>query len=342
MSRTGQSNIVGAVVLALCGWSRSAWADPDAANAPGSTVPAPASGAPTTPARPRLSDASELERIVSLYSGGKYEECTREVAHLLDPDNPERLSNPQVVEDARLYHATCLVMSGRDKEAIAPLRAALTHNPTMGTPDSLTFPPPLISLFLQVRKEFADAIKAEEKKRLEVLAAAAQKLKANEEAERQRVKKLEAMASTEYVVQRNSRFVASLPFGVGQYQNGASTLGTVFLVSEATLLGTSLGAVAVIGYQYTLVDPRAYGSDITRNVNIARTVSIISFYGFAAVAAGGIVEAHINFVPETRHERKRKLPKELLSPAKTRQGSRVAPWVFPQAGGLSVGVVGVF
>src|SRR5688500_5823818 len=145
MSRICLSIIVGTIAALLCAQGGRALAQP------AETVPTAPSG-PDLPAasprapeeRARLSDAGELERIVSLYSGGKYEECTRAVAQLLDPENTDRLRNPEVVEEARLYHATCLVMSGREKEAIMPLRAVLTQNPTMGTPDSLTFPPPLI------------------------------------------------------------------------------------------------------------------------------------------------------------------------------------------------------
>jgi hypothetical protein len=349
MSRTRPSIVVGAIAAFLCGQSVPALAQPAGAGAPSAPTapsgpaPAPAGSTASSPPRARLSDAGELQRIVSLYSGGKYEDCTREVAQLLNPDNKDRLSNPEVIEEARLYHATCLVMSGREKEAIAPLRAALTQNPTMGTPDSLTFPPPLVSLFLQVRKEFADAIKAEEEKRLAALAQLAREAQAVEQAERARVKKLEELASTEVVILRGSRFVASLPFGIGQYQNGSNTLGTVFLLSESLLLGTSLAAVGVMGQQYSLIDPRAYGSDISRNAKIARNVAIVGFYGFAAVAAGGIVEAHVNFVPEVRSERKRALPKELRAPVKRPSSSALfLPFVTPSKSGLELGVLGAF
>ena len=327
----------------MCGQSEAALAQTQgAAGEPGASVenrPVPAEQP-----RQRLSDASELERIVSLYSGGKYEECTREVAKLLDPQSKDRLVNPAVIEEARLYHATCLVMSGREKEAILPLRAALTQNPTMGTPDSLTFPPPLISLFLQVRKEFADAIKAEEEKRLRELARAAEAAKAKEEEERRRIARLERLAGSETVVTQNSRFLASLPFGVGQYQNGRSTLGTVFLVSEALLLGTSIAAAGIANYQYTLLRPGAYGNDIERNVKAARTVAIIGFYGFAAVAAGGIAEAHINFVPEARSERTRELPPDLTNSGGKPTGTLggLLPWVQAGRGNVSAGVVGIF
>lgn len=352
MSRTRPSIFVGAIAALLWGQSVPALAQPAGPGAPPNS--AAATGAPTPPAgstapspeRARLSDAGELERIVSLYSGGKYEDCTREVVRLLNPENKDRLSNSEVIEEARLYHATCLVMSGREKEAIAPLRAALTQNPTMGTPDSLTFPPPLIGLFLQVRKEFAEAIKAEEEKRLAALARVAREVKASEQAERDRVKKLEELASTELVVERSSRFVASLPFGVGQFQNRSNTLGTVFLLSESLLLGTSLVAVRVMGEQYSLINPLAYGSDITRNAKIARTVAIVSFYSFAAVAAGGIVEAHVNFVPEFRTQRKRALPKELRTPARTSSGTvaatQVLPFLTPSPRGFELGIVGAF
>ena len=338
MRRNGFSIVLGSALAVLCGPSEVALAQTDGAAAEPST--SAERRPPSEPPRQRLSDASELERIVSLYSGGKYEECTREVAKLLDPQSKDRLVSPSVIEEARLYHATCLVMSGRDKEAILPLRAALTQNPTMGTPDSLTFPPPLISLFLQVRKEFADAIKAEEEKRLREVARIAEAAKAKEEAERRRIARLEKLAGTELVVRQNSRFVASLPFGVGQYQNGSSTLGTVFLISEALLLGTSMAAVGIANYQYTLLQPGAYGNDIERNVRTARTVAIIGFYGFAAVAAGGIAEAHINFVPQVRSERRRELPDDLKGSSGTLR--RWLPWVSAGRASVSAGVVGSF
>jgi hypothetical protein len=342
MRRTGSSIFLGSVLAVLCGQSQAALAQTEgAAVDPGGSEKRQSS---PEPPRQRLSDSSELERIVSLYSGGKYEECTREVAKLLDAQNKDRLVNPAVIEDARLYHATCLVMSGREKEAILPLRAALTQNPTMGTPDSLTFPPPLISLFLQVRKEFADAIKAEEKKRLQEVARIAEAARAKEKAERRRISKLETLASTEVVIRQNSRFVASLPLGVGQFQNGSTTLGTVFLVSEALLLGTSMAAAGIANYQYTLLRPGAYGNDIERNVKTARTVAIIGFYGFAAVAAGGIAEAHINFVPQARSERRRELPQDLTSPGtkSPRTLGRLLPWVQAGRESVSAGVAGIF
>ncbi len=335
--------MVGVAVVAIaCGRS-----DPALAQSGGSAdKPAPAANVPTAGQdRQRLSDSEELDRIVSLYSGGKYEECSREVAKLLDTDNPDRLVKPSAIEDARLYHATCLVMAGREKEAILPLRAALTENPTMGTPDSLTFPPPLISLFLKVRREFADAIKAEEKKRLEALERQAKKAKDAEEAEQRRVAKLQELAGSETLVLKNDRFVASLPFGIGQYQNGNSTLGTVFLLSEAALLGTAIGAVAVYNYQYTLLDREDLRKeDIGRNAGVARTVSIFGFYGFVAVAAGGIAEAHINFVPSVTKQQKRKLPAELLKPKvkSPLETGLLLPWVAPGRDSLRVGVMGCF
>jgi hypothetical protein len=237
-------------------------------------------------------------------------------------------------------------MGGRENEAIAPLRAVLLENPTLGTPDSLTFPPPLITLFLQVRKEFADAIRAEEERKLKDLQRVADEVKAEEQAERRRVAALEKLARTESVVRLNSRMVATLPFGIGQFQNDDDVLGAVFLTSETLLLGTSIVAVGVALDQYAHLGPNVFEDDIERNVRRARTVAYATFYGFVGVAAIGMLEANINFVPRFRYQRQRELLEEPKKPAtkRSKAASQAAwlPWVGPTQAGVSAGVVGTF
>ena len=83
-----------------------------------------------------------------------------------------------------------------------------------------------------------------------------------------------------------------------------------------------------------------YGNDVEHNIRTARRVSIVAFYGFLAVAAGGIAEAHMSFVPEFVSKRKRQLPEE-TGPTKTEQ-SQWVPWLAPGKSEVSLGVMGRF
>src|SRR5687768_4372810 len=68
----------------------------------------------------RLSDDSELQRVVGLYDAGRYDDCARELDKLLDPKGQRPLQRRQVKETARIYHAACLIGSGQFERADAP------------------------------------------------------------------------------------------------------------------------------------------------------------------------------------------------------------------------------
>lgn len=54
-----------------------------------------------------------------------------------------------------------------------------------------------------------------------------------------REQQLEKLAREESLVASNSRYIATIPFGVGQFQNGDEAVGALFLVSETLLLATA-------------------------------------------------------------------------------------------------------
>lgn len=335
-----------------------AWTSAASAQAP-PTAPTrpkgpPSAGSESAPARPparpptppaqggeRLSDEAELDRVASLYSGGRYDECKQRLASLLDPNNPERLQQPSIVETARMYHATCLLMLGETEAAAEPVREALRANPTMGIPDRLTFPPPLVSLFLRVRDEFHEVIKKQEQERLARLQKEAELIKQREEKEAKRLQRLERLAGQRTIVEENRRWIATIPFGVGQFQNGSDALGYGFLITEAALAGTTLASWFIMSYQYELLrDASNSRKDIVRNARIAYNVQLATSYGFLAVALGGVVEAHVNFVDSKQRIETRPLPEELRS--KKRPSAQLTPWLMPTRGGASLGLSGSF
>jgi hypothetical protein len=305
----------------------------------GGTVPAGGSPSGATVA---LSDDAELARVVSLVEGAKYEQCVSELERLLDPNGERPLKDAAIVETARVYQATCYIGLGRADLADEPLRQAIRKNPNMRRPDSLLFPQRVIERWISVRDSMVSELRAAEQAAIE---------KARKEAEeRSKVDSerwayclaMERFAREEVVVVRNRRWIAAVPFGVGQFQNGNDVLGWIFLGTEAALGLTALTALNVHTHLQTKADEArerggSAGPDVNDRLDDWHLALTLSTYGLLGVAALGIGEAQLSFVPEVRTVRERPLPK-IPRPA----GVSVAPRVSGGPGKLEVGVSGRF
>ena len=154
--------------------------------------------------------------------------------------------------------------------------------------------------------------------------------RAKAEAERQReaarVAMLEKLAGEEVVRHENSRWIALVPFGVGQFQNGRDGLGGLFLVSEAVLaIGSGVAASLSLSYAGQANDALgrrdAAADQYQKFAKQAAWVGNGLAVGFILVAVAGIAQAEFEFVPERVEVRKRPLPPLSLAP--------VAPIVSP-------------
>jgi hypothetical protein len=193
----------------------------------------------------------------------------------------------------------------------------------MRPPDSLVFPPPVIERFLRVRQSLYDEIKQAEEARVEQARKASEEQAARERAERARVLELERLAARETVIVRNRRGIAMVPFGVGQFQNGDEGLGWVFLTSEIALAATALTSLGMQSY-LQVEAARLKNPDNDSVLRTWHSLLVVSSYSLLGVAAAGIVQAQISFVPEVREERSRSLPDRLRK--------------YSSAGRLSAGV----
>jgi hypothetical protein len=322
-----------------------------AAPAPKPTItptPAPTGGETQRKPDDRLSDEAELARVVGLYEAGKYRECSEQIEHLLDPIGKAPLRQPAIVENARVYWSACLLGAGAgDAAAEAPLRAAIHENPQMKPPDSLVFPQPVVQRFLKVRDSLVNEIRAAEQARIEQAQAEARQRERRLELERTRTRALEQLAQQESVVVQNRRVLAFVPFGVGQLQNRQEALGYTLMASEVLLGGFSIAAVAVQSQlAATAEQQRREGRFVDEEQQqsqqsawgYART---ISFWGFAALALGGVLQANLEYVPEFRETRKRPLPPELETPS-PRKAASLMYLPYADAHGAGLNVVGSF
>jgi hypothetical protein len=270
--------------------------------------------------RDALADAqADLEKAHSAYVAHKYDEAETRLRALLESKkNP--LKDPDSVADARMYLGAVLVAEGKKDEAGRTFEQLLLDKPDY-QPDPLRVSLEASDAFIDARTRLRDrlaAIREEEVRK-------AQLEKAKAEAERQkaaaRLAMLEKLASTEIVVERHSRWLALVPFGVGQFQNGQDTLGWAFLSSEVLLAVGSVGGASVAVYEQAQAndavqrhDPDAVAREYEKRAQLAAIVTDLFSAGFFAAAIGGVVHAQLTFVPERVETRKREIPPLSLSP----------------------------
>jgi tetratricopeptide (TPR) repeat protein len=251
----------------------------------------------------RADDATELESAKASYDAGRYPEGADAFKKILDPTSPRALKSPNAIERARAYYAACLIALGKVDEAKEQFEKLLRQNPRF-KPDPVVFPRQVTDPFYEVQSKLKSEIEAAERTRAE----------AREKADREQrayIANLQRLAGQETVIVQHSRWIAAIPFGVGQFQNGQKELGYTLLFSEALLAGTSLVS-GVIHMQlisdYTRDPTIVDYQDFVSRKNTTYNLSVYSSAAFAILALGGIVQAEVEFVPETREIRTRPVP----------------------------------
>lgn len=300
----------------------------------------------------RADDLQELELGKNRFEADQYVDAAVRFLAMLDPSAPGcdrapssatghcRLTDPDLIVRAREYAAASLVVLKRYPEADQQIETILRASPAY-SPNPAAFPQEVLDRFTMVRGRIRQELDALERKRAAEDQARRLQAQKEKDEQRRRMDELERLASTERVVAKSSRWVAFVPFGVGQFQNGDSALGWVFAVTEGVAGATSIGLAATVA-AYANADLNAKdptsGQTVNRQelqsrIDTATLINRVAFAAWAGITAVGIVEAQIAFVPERTTTRRRPLPKV---------GPAVVPTVGVTAGGASVGLVGRF
>jgi hypothetical protein len=281
----------------------------------------------------------------------KYDDAEARLRALLDP-NTGTLKDADNIADARMYLGASLLAHGKKADAEGVFEQLLRDKPDY-QPDSLRVTLQAIDALIDVRSRMREELASIQAERVRQ----AQEQKAKADAERQkaalRLEMLEKLASEETVVQTSSRWIALVPFGVGQFQNGQTALGWTFLASESLLLvGSAISEVVNIYNVNQMNDAIATGNTVRADGYHSRALE--AFYatnlftaGFALVAIAGIIHAQATFVPEHVEVRSRPLPPvslvPFLLPLLTRGSpERAGSDVGGTAAGALVGVGGWF
>jgi hypothetical protein len=267
---------------------------------------------------PARADAvSDLEKAHNAYVAHKYDDAAARLRALLDP-NAGTLKDADNIADARMYLGASLLAQNKKADAEQVFEQLLRDKPDY-QPDSLRVTLQAIDALIDVRSRMREELASIQAERVRQ----AQEQKAKLDAERQkavlRLAMLEKLASEETVIETNSRWLALIPFGVGQFQNRQTALGWTFLATESLLIVGSAVSQLVMIYNVNQMNAAAASGSTTAQgyhdrAEEAYIATDIFTAGFAVVALAGIIHAQATFVPEHVTVRERPLPQVSLTP----------------------------
>lgn len=260
----------------------------------------------------RADEATDFEKARNVYLAREYREAEARFRAMLDP-RLGSLHTPSLRDDGHTYLGATLLALGRKAEALEQFKATLLHNSEY-QPDPLSFTTAVLDAFADARNVYHKEILAQKER----LAREERDRKAREERERDRERRylaaIERQASEDRVTEHHSRWLAFVPFGVGQFQNGQKPLGFVFLGAESLLIaGTivtfAINRVAFVDRQRELAARNDYvAGQYQARMNASAWANYGAWIGLGAVLVTGAIQANVAFVPQVVTTRKRTLP----------------------------------
>lgn len=257
----------------------------------------------------QANDLSDFEAARDIYAAGDYPAAVKAFSDLVGGD-PPRLSDVLLVLESRKYLAASLVFVKRPDAAREQFKKLLRQEEDYAL-DPLAFPRAVVALFQSVRAQIQAEVEARKAAQAESKARRRREAREAQQRRRQSVRTLREMARQRRTETLRLRWIAMLPFGVGQFQNDHKELGYAFATVEA------LFGIASIG---TFFAHQSLTSDTPRPDQVAdgnrfertfRLSNWVSFGAFVAVALAGIIDAQVRFKGVTIRDEPRPLPKEV-------------------------------
>jgi hypothetical protein len=255
-----------------------------------------------------LGAPAELKRAKDRFEFGAWADCAGTLRPFLARE--PALADEDAVEAWKLlgiseYH---LGDKGSARTAFVNL---LSFDPDYAL-DPFLVPPPIVEFFDKVKKDHEPELAPlRERKR-----ALKEQQRLADEAKRRLLAEEQARNGPPTKVIRVEERVYALnwlPFGVGQYQNGERSKGTLFAVSELTLALVNVGAIVAFNQiadnpsrSCTSSEPNCaqppYTDSDRATLNRLETVKYVSAGLFWAVYGIGVWDAHKHFVPMVETE----------------------------------------
>jgi hypothetical protein len=285
-------------------------------------------------ANPSRVSRDALEQGRTAYDRGDYRRAIDTIQPLLYP-SIELGTEDDVVLAHRLL-ALSYFFVHKSKEAEQEVTSLLALRPNYEL-DPIVDPPLAVRFFEDVRRRQGDRLRAIEQREHEE----DERTRKEEERRQAEVRARARRIYVDRVVERHSRVIALLPFGVGQIQNGQLAKGILFGSAELALAAVSIGTWASLTYdsRYPL-DP-VNGHRLFPASDEQRVATLLGFQlgaaaAFYAVVLWGIIDAQVLFKRDVvREERERGGPSQ-----KKKSSLTVVPLTSPTITG--VGLQGTF
>jgi tetratricopeptide (TPR) repeat protein len=258
------------------------------------------------PSPTRANDFEEFEAARAAYDSQDYARAAKLFDALGGGDTPA-LTNRSLLFESKKYLGASYLFLGELQRAEDEFERLLRMDPEYIL-DPLGFPEEVQRLFARVktRLDAERRVAEDERRRDEDRVRIAQTKRETEEHERWT--RLTRLAETEHVREIRSRWIALVPFGLGQFQNGHVSLGAILAVSEGSLFAIAAVSWAVHENLRGQRPAESQRDEYNLTERATRYTNQISFAMFLALAITGVLDAQVRFQDSREYERKRPLP----------------------------------
>lgn len=257
----------------------------------------------------RADDYDDFEAARRAYVAQRYDDARERFEALVGGQVPRISSRPLILESRKYLGASYLFL-GRVKDAEQQFDLLIRMDSAYEM-DPLAFPKEVIEAFERARERTNRILEEAARQRREQ-EEEARRAEAKEIVEKQaRMLRIRELATTETVETENSRIVAMIPFGVGQFQNRHDSLGTGLVISEGLLAVTSIVSFFLHESLRNEMPNEADRGDAEALRDGFKLTNWISTGALVALAIVGIADAQLRFVPVFKETRTRVLPGEL-------------------------------
>ena len=269
----------------------------------------------------RADDFGDFQRAQRAYEAQDYPLSVERFEVLVGGESPRLESAPLILE-SRKYLAASYLLIGRRQAAEEQFEALLREDPDYALEPG--FLREAIDLFDEVRVRLRRQAQEQEQAR-RARETTRRQFEADQRRRRERqTRRLVSLASHETVERVNSRWLAALPFGIGQFRNDHRRLGLFFAIAEASLLGISITTFAL---HESLRDENPSNPAVVNTATGLRITNWASNLTLLSVALVGVIDAQVRFRPVIRTVRERALPDDArpLEPPRPQLGLSISP-----------------
>jgi tetratricopeptide (TPR) repeat protein len=260
----------------------------------------------------RANDFEDFEAARSAYESADYAVAAQRFEKLGGGDTPA-LTNRSLLLEAKKYLGASYLFLNKLQLAEAEFERLVRLDPQYIL-DPLAFPEDVQRLFNRVKTRLDSERRVAEEEQRREQDRLARKEVDRVQGEQQRWARLTALAQEERVMEQRSRWIALMPFGIGQFQNGHGSLGAILAVSEVSLLLVSLVSWGVHENLRGTTPATDQRDDYNLTERVSRYTNQVSLGLFGVIAITGIIDAQVRFEGDAQRSRKRVLPPDLRDP----------------------------